>query len=106
MRGAQAKPPKRAKAADVSDEKQKPDRSATEAAQLAERTGNLGKLARDIGYYSAAGFELAALVAAGLFLGGFLDGKLGMGPWLTIAGTSIGFAGGLYNMVLILKRIK
>lgn len=54
------------------------------------------------GLYGAVGFQLAATVVGGLFLGSWLDRKLGTLPWLTIVGLVIGTIGGFYNLVRIL----
>lgn len=53
------------------------------------------------GIYGAAGVQLAAAVVSFMLLGGWADEKLGTGPWLTVAGISLGFVGGLVNLVRI-----
>lgn len=53
--------------------------------------------------FGAAGVQLAASTVAGLAVGNYLDTKWGWLPWLTIAGLILGFAGGLLNLVRILK---
>jgi len=53
------------------------------------------------GVYGAAGVQLAAAVVAFMLLGGWVDEKLGTGPWLTVTGISLGFVGGLVNLVRI-----
>jgi len=55
--------------------------------------------------YGAAGVQLAASVVAGLFIGDYIDKKAGTGPWITIAGLILGFAGGLINMLRIVKVV-
>lgn len=55
------------------------------------------------GIYGAVGFQLAATVVGGLFLGSWLDKKLGTLPWLTITGLVIGSIGGFYNLIRILN---
>jgi len=55
--------------------------------------------------YGAAGVQLAASVVAGLFIGDYIDKKAGTGPWITVAGLALGFAGGLINMFRIVKTI-
>lgn len=52
--------------------------------------------------YGAAGIQLAASVVAGLVFGNFLDKKLSTGPWLAVAGITLGFIGGIVNLVRIL----
>ena len=54
------------------------------------------------GIYGAVGFQLAATVIGGLFLGSWLDKKWGMLPWLTIIGLILGSVGGFYNLIRIL----
>jgi len=56
--------------------------------------------------YGAIAYEFLGCIAAGVFLGYWLDRWLGTDPWLvlgmTIAGTVIGF----YRMVQILRRFE
>ena len=49
--------------------------------------------------YSGVGLELAAATAGLAFLGHWIDGKYGTGPWGILGGVLIGIVGGLYNMV-------
>lgn len=56
-----------------------------------------------LGLYGAVGVQLAASVVAGLFLGDWLDGKLGTSPWLTLIGCLTGTAGGIWNLAKMLK---
>lgn len=56
------------------------------------------------GIYGAAGLQLAASVVGFLLLGNWLDGKLGLSPWLAVAGLIVGFVGGLVNLVRIVRR--
>lgn len=42
------------------------------------------------------GISMVATVAVGLFLGRWLDGVLGSGPWATVAGIVLGMAAGLW----------
>ncbi|MBI2067521.1 MAG: AtpZ/AtpI family protein [Deltaproteobacteria bacterium] len=51
------------------------------------------------GIYGAIGFQLAATVVGGLLLGGWLDKRWGMTPWLTLVGLLIGSTGGFYNLI-------
>ena len=55
------------------------------------------------GIYGAVGIQLALSVVAGLLLGNYLDNKWGSRPWLALMGLTIGFAGGLYNLIRILR---
>lgn len=55
------------------------------------------------GVYGGVGFQLAASVVGGLFLGHYLDGRWGLSPWLTMTGLVLGAVGGFYNLVRILN---
>lgn len=55
------------------------------------------------GIYGAMGVQLALTAVAGLFLGHYLDGKWGTDPWLALIGLLLGAAGGLYNLIRVLK---
>ncbi|MFA4875732.1 MAG: AtpZ/AtpI family protein [bacterium] len=54
--------------------------------------------------YGAVGFQLAISVVAGLVFGNYLDKRLGTGPWIAITGLTLGFVGGLVNLIKITKR--
>lgn len=43
--------------------------------------------------------ELVVGVVAGVLIGGFLDRKLGTGPWLLVLFLMLGFAAGLLNLI-------
>ncbi|MEZ4403016.1 MAG: AtpZ/AtpI family protein [Kofleriaceae bacterium] len=47
---------------------------------------------------STVGLELAVSVILGMFLGRWLDGKAGTGPWLMILMLCLGFAAGLRSV--------
>lgn len=51
--------------------------------------------AADLGPFLTLGIQLAIAVVAFFFLGRWLDGILGTGPWLMIGGLLLGSAGGL-----------
>lgn len=53
--------------------------------------------------YGAVGIQLAASVVAGLVFGNYLDNIFKTSPWLTLLGTILGTAGGIWNLVRILK---
>ena len=52
-----------------------------------------------------AGTELAGTVLAGFGLGYWLDGRLKIGPWLTVLGAMTGMTLALYRLIK-LSRIK
>jgi F0F1-type ATP synthase assembly protein I len=52
------------------------------------------------------GLQFAASILVFLFLGKWLDGKLGTAPWLMVIGVFLGAAGGFYSMYLKLLAPK
>ena len=53
----------------------------------------------------AAALQLAAAVVLMLFLGQWLDGKLGTAPWLMLAGLATGFAGGFFSFMRSVRKL-
>jgi F0F1-type ATP synthase assembly protein I len=53
----------------------------------------------------AAALQLAAAVVVMLLVGQWLDGKLGTGPWLMLAGLMTGFAGGFYSFMRSIQKL-
>jgi len=56
-----------------------------------------------LGLISQLGFAMAACVVVGVFLGKWLDGKLGTSPWLLMAGCLLGAAAAFkvfYDLVI------
>ena len=51
------------------------------------------------GKMASVGLEVAGGVALGLVVGGWIDRKLGCGPWGTLIGAACGLAGGMYLMI-------
>lgn len=47
---------------------------------------------KGVGSYGTVGLEVVLSVVVGLFLGSWLDGRFGTGPWLTVAGIVYGVA--------------
>ncbi len=45
------------------------------------------------------GFEVAVGVALGYYVGHWLDGKYGWGPWGTLVGAMLGLAAGMYLLI-------
>lgn len=56
-----------------------------------------------LGIYGAVGFQLAIAVVGGWFLGDWCDQKWGSAPWLALAGLILGFLGGFYNLLRLLR---
>jgi len=50
-------------------------------------------------------FTMAALAAMGALLGYYLDRRWGTTPWLTLVGTLIGVASGMFYVVVVVQRI-
>lgn len=55
------------------------------------------------GIYGGVGFQLAAAVIGGLFIGQYFDRRWGTDPWLTMTGLVIGAVGGFVNLIKILN---
>lgn len=53
---------------------------------------------------SSVGLELGISVILGLAFGYWLDGKLGIGPWMMILFLVLGFAAGMRGVVRAVKR--
>ncbi len=51
-----------------------------------------------LGVAAAGGFEFTVAILVGLFVGRWLDRRMGTGPWLLILGTFVGAAAGFYNL--------
>ena len=53
---------------------------------------------------SSLGMELAASVAGGSLLGWWIDGRLRSEPWGLVIGATLGFVGGMYNLLRVSIR--
>jgi F0F1-type ATP synthase assembly protein I len=53
----------------------------------------------------AAALQLAAATILMLLLGQWLDGELGTGPWLMLAGLAAGFGGGFYSFMRSIRKL-
>lgn len=60
---------------------------------------------RKYGIITAAVVEIVALILFGFFSGKFLDEKLGLTPYLMIAGVILGFIGGIYRFYRSSQKI-
>lgn len=89
----------------MADEDRKPDPSDVERRKkelLAQARGE-----RSPGGSSAmmgVGFQFVILVLVFLFGGQWLDGKLGTGPWLMIAGLMVGGALGFWSLLRVARN--
>ena len=45
-----------------------------------------------------------ASIGLGIWVGYWLDGRLGTSPWLTLAGALAGMALGFYNVIVVVLR--
>ncbi len=55
---------------------------------------------------SQVGFVMAAAVAIGLFAGWYLDGFMHTSPVFTVIGAFVGFAGGIFSCVQIVRDLQ
>jgi F0F1-type ATP synthase assembly protein I len=65
------------------------------------------KQGSDVGEQMGAGLQFAASIALFLFLGMWLDSRLGTDPWLLIAGVLVGGTAGfwsIYRRLVVLPR--
>jgi F0F1-type ATP synthase assembly protein I len=69
------------------------------------RTGDRGPGASDhrgttltAGSFAGLGLQFALTILAFLYIGNWLDRKLGTAPWLLLLGVFIGAAGGFYSL--------
>ena len=51
-----------------------------------------------VGSFAGLGLQFALTILVFLYLGKWLDGKLGTAPWLLLLGVFIGAAGGFYSL--------
>ena len=59
---------------------------------------------RELGRYSALGFEMSLSVVIGLGIGYYLDKWLGTAPWLMILWLGFGFAAGVRSLFRAARR--
>ncbi|MBE0602445.1 MAG: AtpZ/AtpI family protein [Deltaproteobacteria bacterium] len=59
---------------------------------------------RELGRYSALGFEMSLSVLIGLGIGYYLDKWLGTAPWLMILWLGFGFAAGVRSLFRAARR--
>ena len=52
--------------------------------------------------FAGVGFEFTGCILLGLFVGHWIDKRLGTAPWLLILGVFVGAAAGIFNMYRIL----
>ena len=74
------------------------DSDSTSPDEKSQARKALGSFAQ-AGVYIGSGFQFAAAIAAGLFAGWWLDGKLGTSPLLLITGCLAGAVSGFWYLV-------
>ena len=62
------------------------------------------QLAAALTFVTTVGVTLIANVAAGFYLGQWLDGQWGTYPWARIGGIVLGMATGVWSVYKILRR--
>lgn len=63
-----------------------------------DRTDDRRTVMREVGRYTGFGLSWALSVLLFLWIGYWLDGRLGTLPWLTIVGAFVGAAGGFISL--------
>lgn len=63
-----------------------------------EDTGARGTPASQAGEVLGVGMQFAASILVFLFVGRWLDGKLGTEPWLLLTGVMVGAAAGFFSI--------
>ncbi len=57
-----------------------------------------------VGTYGSVGLEFALCVLLGLWVGQWVDGKLGTGPWVALSGLLLGVVAGYRSIWRALKQ--
>lgn len=66
-------------------------------------TGNKPRIPPDSMRYATVGVEFLAVFLAGLLVGLWADRRWDTRPTLTLVGTALGFAGGMYRLVRVAR---
>lgn len=61
---------------------------------------------RDLAYFSSLGLQVALSIFIGLFVGVFLERRLGYAPWPMLLGLGLGIAAGFRNIGLAIKKTR
>ena len=64
-----------------------------------------GQLARSVAASTAIGLDFACVLLVCVFLGNFVDGRLGMGHVGLVLGIVVGIAGGGYSAYVLARRV-
>jgi len=59
-----------------------------------------------VALFSGLGFVLFGCIGGGFLVGWFLDKRLGTMPLVTLIGSGLGLAGGVLELLQILKRVE
>lgn len=71
-----------------------------------DRRSALRRWNRDVGPFLTLGIQLALSVVAFFFLGRWLDGLWGTGPWLMLAGLLLGAGGGFVQFFRTVRALE
>jgi F0F1-type ATP synthase assembly protein I len=63
------------------------------------------QLARSMAVSTTIGLDFACVLLVSVFLGSFVDGKLGIGPVGLVLGIVFGIVGGGYSAWLLIRRV-
>jgi ATP synthase protein I len=75
------------------------DKSRSQFAQLAESY-------REVAPYLGLGLQLAVTILIFLFIGRWVDGKLGTAPWFMVIGAFLGGTAGMYSFIRTVIRLE
>jgi len=84
------------------------ERRAEQPIRDAARQLTTGRWAdwKAVGSYGTLGLEVVLSVLFGLFVGRWIDGKLGTGPYLALAGFALGVAAAVRAVVRIAREMR
>ena len=73
---------------------------------MSARRSEQSDLWEHVALFSGLGFVLFGCIGAGILVGWFLDKWLGTVPIATLIGSGLGLAAGVFELLLILKRVE
>jgi hypothetical protein len=63
------------------------------------------KIPSDIGLLLTLGWAIPTWLLAGIFAGRWVDGRLALSPWATLAGASLGMIGAGYTVFRAVRKL-
>lgn len=60
---------------------------------------------RTLGLVSAIGIDLVSSILGGIYLGKWIDSQFGTAPSFLITGLFVGMFGGIYSVVVMVKKL-